>query len=74
MLDLKVFILELEAVVYTRDSRAITINEITTLDHKVFDDPMKLAAFISLWHAINFILSIAELSEIFGCFGGNISE
>jgi len=65
MLDIEVLIRKIARAIDTRRARAISMNEITALNHEFGNHTVESAAFEALWlHLGVFGLAGAELAEV----------
>ena len=75
MLPIKILIGKLVGSIDSRTSCAISIFEVSTLQHEIFDDAVELAAFVAQRFAqVVFSLARAELAEVFSGAGDNVGE
>lgn len=74
------FVLELEVFVSESfspnrsASSAISSGEVTTLDHKLGNYSVELAAFEGEFHAVGLLWSFTESNKVFDCFGCGFTE
>jgi hypothetical protein len=62
VLDGEVLILECSSIVYRHYARAIRLEKVASLDHKVFDDTVEDGILEALRYIVTAILASAELS------------
>jgi len=73
MFSYEVFIFKL-ATIDRNASTAISLDKITSLNHEILNNPVKMAAFIANRNARFPVFPCAELPKVFSCPGNNIGE
>lgn len=75
MLQLEILIRKSFRAVNAGTAGAIAIEEVSTLDHELSDNPVKFAAFVALRSSLRvFVLTCAVLAKIFRGFGCDVGE
>ena len=75
VLDLEVLVVEL-ATVNRLTSSTVTVRKVTTLDHEIGNDSVKVGAFVMERFAVdltNSLFTSTKSSEVFDCFRNSIA-